>query len=144
MREEGGQLGVRRKLDQPLRDLRAEDSARLPHLKQSRNVPQRRGGLAREHRDHRVAQVAVGAAANLAVAEQAPQRGDDLIGDRVGRRVHGERVEAGARRRHVEHRADARARDDAEYSFRGVALGVEHDHGAVLPQQIRACACDEQ
>jgi len=144
VREEGRELRVTRELDQALGDLRPERAAGLSHLEQARDVPQRCGRLACEHGDHRVAQIAIGAAAHLAVAEQSAQRRHDLIGDRVGRRVDRQRVEAGARRRHVQHRADPRGGHDAEHRRGRVALGVEHDHGAVLAPQIIPRAGHEQ
>ena len=68
---------------------------------------------------------------------------DDVVGDRVDRGVDGERVEAAGRPGHVEQGADPPVGHDAERRVGRVALRVEDDHGAVVPSEILAHACDQ-
>ena len=121
-----------------------ESAAALADLEQPRCIPQRRLAAAGEHRDQGVAQVAVRAAANLALGEEAAQRGDDVIRDRVRRGLHRERVEPRRRRRHVEQRTAARRRHDAEDRLGGVALRIEHDHRTVGAAEVLRDARDEE
>ena len=69
---------------------------------------------------------------------------DDVVGDHVGRRVDGERVEAARRVGEVEQRAGAPAGTSADRRLGRVALGVEHDHRAALAAQVLGDGRDQE
>ena len=108
----------------------------LADRQKARRVPQTRAPLIREHRDDRVAQVTVRRRADVRVGEQMLERGDDVVGDDVRRRIDRERVEPAGGVRKIEQRAGAAARDEAQRGVRGVTLRIEHDHRAALAAQV--------
>ncbi len=121
----------------------AKRVALLADRQQPRGVPQRAAAVVGEHRDHRVAQVAVRRGPDVGVGEQVPERRHDVVGDHVRRRVDGERVEAARRPREVEHRARARGLHEADGGVRSVPLWVEQDQGAPLTLEVLGERRDE-
>ena len=61
---------------------------------------------------------------------------DDVVGDHVGGRVDGERVEAARGPSEVQQRAGPLGRHEAHRRLGGVALRIEHDHRAAVPAQV--------